>query len=173
MPRPVFPPLTQARLKELLHYDPETGVFTWRVPRGKVKAGDTTGCPDTHGYLVVGVDRKLHRAHRLAFLYMTGGWPDASADVDHINGDRSDNRWVNLRLASRTQNNFNSGLRRNNSSGKRGVHWNPTLQKWRATGRLVGKNVHLGCFDSLEEAATTAEAWRQEHHGDFYFRLGA
>jgi hypothetical protein len=157
---------TQERIKELLSYDPDTGVFTWRVNRGKVRAGDPTGCPDTYGYLVIGVDRALHRSHRLAVLYMTGAWP--TSDVDHINGDPQDNRWANLRSASRTENNFNTGLRCNNKSGRRGVHWNPLLGKWRAGGRLRGKTVHLGCFDSLDEAAAVAETWRRENHGAFY-----
>lgn len=166
MPRPVFPPLTQARLKELLHYDPETGHFTWRVTRGsKAPAGTVAGSP-SRGYTLICVDQKLYKAHRLAFLYMLGSIPDL--DIDHVNRDRSDNRWVNLRPATSSENKFNAGPHRDCKSGHRGVHWFKPHQKWCARGMLRGKAHHIGYFEELADAVTASEAWRKEHHGEFY-----
>jgi hypothetical protein len=96
--------LTQARLKELLHYDPESGAITWASrPSSRVKVGMLAGkVHPTQGYRQVRADKSLYYAHRLAWLYMTGEWP--AADVDHINHVRDDNRWSNLRGATRSQN---------------------------------------------------------------------
>jgi hypothetical protein len=159
------PELTQARLKELLHYDPETGVFTWLVARGRyVKPGTAAGSHDRAGYLRIGVSCRIYAAHRLAFLYMTGETP---TEVDHINRVKDDNRWSNLRSASRSENVANTPLRRDNSSGYRGVGWYPRYKKWCAKGRLCGKSVHLGYFASLEEAAEVARKWREDNFGIF------
>jgi len=110
--------LTQARLKELLHYDPKTGEFTWLVDRtnGR-KAGDAAGSL-REGYRTIGVDGTQYYSHRLAVLYMTGAWPDAGLHVDHINREKHDNRWENLRVVSRSKNMRNrecfSGVYQNN-----------------------------------------------------------
>jgi hypothetical protein len=96
---------------------------------------------------------------------MVGGWP--SADIDHVNQDRSDNRWVNLRAASRSQNVLNSGLHKNNTSGFRGVSWCKTRCRWVAHGKLDGKFYNLGLFDDLEDAAAVAQRWREENFGIF------
>ena len=87
--------ITQERLKELLEYDPETGIFTNRVKRHlRGKVGEPTGKPNALGYVYITVEKKTYHAARLAFLYMTGEWP--AGDADHINRDRSDNKWANL-----------------------------------------------------------------------------
>jgi len=121
--------LTQSELKELLHYDPETGVFTWLVRNGSgVEAGDVAGTLTLRGYWSIRYRRRSYRAHRLAFLYMTGSFP--TLDVDHINGARGDNRWCNLREVTSRQNARN----RVNSCAKSGHlgiyrHYNrPTWQ---------------------------------------------
>jgi hypothetical protein len=158
------PPLTQARLKELLHYDPETGHFTWRVSRSRTPAGSRAGTPGSNGYTNIGIDGVLRLAHRLAFLYMTGALPP---EVDHINRDKSDNRWANLRPASRRENEGNKGLLSNNTSGHRGVSWYKRTRKWSAKGKRDGRQIHLGYFDTLEEAAAAAQAWRGENFGIF------
>lgn len=98
--------INQKRLKEVLDYDPATGVFTWRVElnaRGKV--GDPAGC-NSWGYRVIRIDGRLYGAHRLVWLYVHGRWPDAM--IDHVNGDRSDNRIENLREANSVQNAHNA-----------------------------------------------------------------
>jgi hypothetical protein len=159
--------LTQERLKELLHYDPETGHFTWRTHRGgKATPGSIAGNRTPRGYRDIIVDGNRYMAHRLAFLYMTGSFPDAEAD--HVDRDASNNRWRNLRPATRSENGSNRALQVNNSSGARNVHWLKTRRKWQARGNLHGKQKHLGLFDDIEEAAAVAEAWRKEHHGEFY-----
>ena len=159
------PPLTQARLKELLHYDPETGVFTWRVSRGGIAAGSRAGTPDKEGYDRIKADGRKYGSHRLAFLYMTGSPPPD--EVDHINREKGDNRWSNLRLATSRDNRGNEGLRRNNTSGYRGVTWDRQCRKWRAQGGHCGRTIHLGRFDTLEAAAEAARKWREKTFKEF------
>jgi hypothetical protein len=113
--------LTIERLKELLHYDPDTGMFTWRVNKGPFLAGDVAGrTVKTGKYWRVGIDGKRYIASRLAWLYMTGVWP--SYDIDHINRDRQDNRFCNLRDVTTSQNCFNTGKRSHNTTGYQGVY---------------------------------------------------
>ena len=157
--------LTQAMLKELLHYDPQSGVFTRRVTAGRYPAGVVAGSLDFYGYSNIAVEGRKYKAHRLAFLYMTGAFP--SADVDHINRNPADNRWVNLRPATRSENQVNKGLRSDSTSGRRGVSWNKRLKKWHAYGKRPGPRTHLGFFDDLEEAATAAQKWREENFGQY------
>lgn len=156
--------LTQAHLKELLYYDPETGVFTWRAPRGRAAVGSRAGTRG-NGYVRVRIEGVFYAAHRLAFLYVTGAFPPDC--VDHVNRDRSDNRWANLRQATRRENAGNKGIQRNNTSGHRGVSWFERSGKWRARGVSSGRQIHLGLFDSIEEAATVAQAWREESFGEY------
>ena len=145
--------LTQARLKELLHYDPETGLFTYLIRRGSYRAGTVAGCRHNQGYWQIMVDRKLYLAHRLAVFYMTGAWPEA--DVDHMNGDRSDTRWVNLRCASRQTNMHNwGGIPAHNTSGLLGASWDKKKQCWRSFLTLNNKYVHLGYHPTAEAAHT-------------------
>lgn len=96
---------------------------------------------------------------------MTGHFPEN--DVDHINRRPSDNRWCNLRPASRSENNLNSKLSARNSSGHRGVQWFARDKKWQAFGKLNGSAVHLGYFDDLDRAASAAQKWREENFGEF------
>jgi len=150
--------ITQERLKELLHYDPDTGVFRWKVNRGGVKAGDVAGSIDGHGYLRIRMDGKIYSAHRLAWLYVYGEFPPNL--IDHINGVITDNRISNLRPASRKQNGENLSLRPKNISGYRGVYWHKRLRKWRATVRHSYREYYLGYFDTAEEAAAMAKGAR-------------
>lgn len=159
------PLLTQARLKELLHYDPETGQFTWLANQGRARTGQTAGTTDTAGYVVVRAAGRFYKAHRMAFLYMCGEFPPD--DVDHINRVKGDNRWGNLRLATRPENLANIGLLRSNTSGYRGVSWRKSSGRWQAFGSRDRRRVHLGFFDSLEGAAIAAQKWREENFGVF------
>lgn len=160
-------PITQDRLKELLHYDPETGVFTWLVrPSSQVTPGSVAGSESRRGYRSISVDGHKYLAHRLAFVYMTGASPIDF--VDHINQNPRDNRWANLRSATQSQNATNSGPRSDNASGYKGVSLDPRRGRWSAFGTLRGRKHHLGIFSSPEEAAAVADAWRKEHHGEFY-----
>lgn len=141
--------LTQERLREVIDYDPATGVFKWRYSRGGVRPG-ICGRVNSHGYHEICVDKKLYRSNRLAFLYMTGRLPERMAD--HENRDKTDNSWANLREASPTQNSVNVPIKRNNTSGFVGVVWDNDRSKWRAQIRLDGKKTNLGRFDCVDEA---------------------
>lgn len=148
--------LTQERLKQLFHYDPLTGIFTRLTTTSpRAIAGDIAGC-QTQGYTVFRVDGTLHRAHRLAWLYMTGEW--ATDDIDHRNRVRSDNRWVNLRAATRGQNLQNSSKRKDNKCGITGVDFDTKRSKWRAQIAVDKRHIHLGRFDTKDAAAL---AYRQ------------
>lgn len=144
--------LTQERLRQLLDYDPETGLFRWKNPTSvRVKVGDVADTLNSEGYLRVGIDGKRYRAHRLAHLYMTGEFPEN--DVDHINGIRTDNRWSNLRPATRSQNLMNHPRKSNNTSGVKGVYWYERDGKWEVSITVSYKRYYLGRFDTLAEAA--------------------
>lgn len=138
-------------LRQLLHYCEATGVFTWRVSRKRVRAGDTTGVRlNSHGYKRIKIDGVLYLAHRLAWLYVHGAWP--SEQIDHINGDRADNRISNLRLANNRQNQQNQKLRINNASGFKGASWNARRRKWIAQISVEGRKTYLGAFETAHEA---------------------
>lgn len=161
------PNLTAERLRECLAYDPETGVFTWLVaPNRRIRVGRIAGVAcRTHGYRLIKVDGVGARAHRLAWLYMTGEWP--AADIDHINGDRADNRWSNLRQATSTQNHANSKRPKHNTSGVKGVTWDSSRGQWMAGVQINGKRVHLGRFDSIEAAAAAYRAGAERVFGQY------
>ena len=156
--------LTQKLLKEFLHYNPETGVFTWLQKSrahfrsdGNWKAwnsrrvGTEAGSVENTGYIRIGIFDKRYQAHRLAFLWVSGELP--CEEVDHINGVRNDNRWANLRTVSRLENCKNRALSNNNKSGISGVGWYAPYHKWFAKIGVNGKERHLGYFDSKKEAA--------------------
>jgi len=160
------PELTQARLKELLRYDPETGHFTWiKSTSNRAPVGNRAGAWGADGYLRISVDCSDYLAHRLAFLYVTGKFP--SEDADHINRVPGDNRWANLRPASRAQNAANKGLQTNNTSGFRGVTWHALSGKWTAAVKKNRKKIYLGLFDHIEDAARAAQQCREEVFGIF------
>ena len=148
--------LTQERLKELLDYDPLTGIFSYRVDRGRFKAGTIVGCPSTNGHLQIHIDRKKYYAHRLAWLYTHGEWP--SDGVDHIGRDPSDNRLENLRLATQAENGQNCKLSANNTSGVTGIRWDARRRKWSAYIKLMYKHISLGRYDSLFDAVCARKA---------------
>ncbi len=136
--------LTQARLREILHYNPETGEFISRTKRGRFRAGTTMGTLDKSGRIQLHIDHKKHFAHRLAWLYVRGRWP--SNEIDHINGVPTDNRFCNLREATTKQNGENRGKQINNTSGYKGVTWSNKSQKWQAQICHHGKRKQLGVF---------------------------
>ena len=155
--------LTQALLQELLHYNPYTGVFTWleRDRRhfesnhrwaawNSMCAGKKAGSKNGRGYLSISIFKKLYKSHRLAFVYMTGEFPPEH--TDHINRVTDDNRWVNLRAVSNSENQKNARLKSNNTSGVNGVIWHKVEKKWRAVIALNRKGKHLGSFTDKFEA---------------------
>lgn len=154
---------TRARLRDLLEYDPETGLFVWRVrTSNRVQVGDVAGAFRPDGYIGISIDRRITLAHRLAFLYMTGELP--SADVDHINGSRTDNRWCNLRHATRMQNLQNTTKPRATKHGLMGVTFDRRRGKYIAqiTTNYVYKQ--LGRFNTAEEAHASYLAAKRKLH---------
>jgi len=154
--------LNAERLREHLHYDPETGVMTRLIGQG---AGERVGCVMKQGHLRCRVGNIEHLLHRLAFLYMTGRWP--SHEIDHINGDPADNRWQNLREATHHTNQQNRRrANKNSKSGLLGASWRKDRGHWCAR-ILVGKRyLYLGRFETAEEAhAAYIEAKRIHHVG--------
>jgi hypothetical protein len=147
------------RLRELLAYDPETGVFTWRTgPR----AGMVAGGLKSYGYLAVW---RCYKSHRLAWLYMTGDWP--LTQIDHINRVRTDNRFDNLREATHAENVRNSGRRKDNASGFKGVSWHQRGKCWQVSIFKDGRRVHLGSYKTTEEASAAYAAAAQRMFGEF------
>lgn len=147
---------TQAELKALFHFNPETGVFTHLQSRGKGKKGQPCGKVNFNGYVEMRVLNRLFGAHRLAVLYMTGAIPELPYTVDHINGCRADNRWANLRIASRQQQTWNSPAHHHNQSGLKGAWPCKTTGRWQSIIQDGDRRVWLGRFDTAEEAH---QAW--------------
>ena len=153
--------LTATRLREVLHYDENTGVFVRRT-KNQPKIGTIPKNPN-HAYLNIGIDYKVYKAHRLAWLYVHGEWP--KHQIDHINGDKLDNRIANLRVATTSQNKQNMRKARSDSkSGLIGASWHTKSNKWRAAIQIDGKKKHLGYFDTPEEAHQVFMEHKREHH---------
>lgn len=156
--------ITQKQLKTFLEYDPLTGIFTWIKPTSRrVSIGQKVTCQSNWGYVHIGLLGKRHKAHRLAWLYMTGEWPEDG--IDHRNGIRNDNRWLNLRPASKAQNGFNSKTPVTNTTGFKGVY--RSGKRFRAQLKINGSHTHLGCFGSPEEAYSIYCAAVEQHRGEF------
>ena len=155
--------LTMERLHELLKYDPATGVFTWRKFRSNhAKAGAVAGYTEEAEYCHIRIDGVLYKAHRLAWLYVYGAWPNF--DIDHINQNKADNRIKNLREVNRSQNMQNVSISKGNKSGLRGVSWAKHANKWRACIHVNYKSIHLGYFKTAESAyAAYVDAARAHH----------
>ena len=143
--------LTQERLKELLHYNPETGVFTWLVARGfhRNLAGKVAGSLHKKGYIHISVDWKDYKAHRLAWLYMEGYWPEHV--VEHRDRVKTNNKWSNLRHVTQACNVLNTGKRKDNKSGVIGV--DQIKGKWRAQIQYRKQKINIGTFSTKLEAA--------------------
>ena|SRR3990172_10901192 len=150
------------RLKQLLDYCPDTGILRWLKPRtGKAKAGRIAGYRHSSGYIYVMVDNKNCLAHRLVWLLAHGKWPEG--EIDHINGIKDDNRIANLRLATRSENLANCQIRRNNTSGHKGVSWDKRRKNWHVH---VGRK-HIGRFAIKEDAIAAYAAAASELYGEY------
>ncbi|POF94356.1 HNH endonuclease [Pseudomonas putida] len=159
--------LDHSDLKSLLDYNPETGEFTWRdKPCSRIIAGSSAGGYGAHGYFRVSVLGKRYYAHRLAWFYMTGAWPDAQ--IDHVNGVKSDNRFCNLREATPMQNNANLRRKPVNTSGYPGVSFDKIRGCWIARVRSDGRRHNLGRFATREEAYAARCEFAKKAHGQFY-----
>lgn len=157
--------LTHERLREQLSYDPETGEFRWAARKQKVKIGSIAGKVKKSGYVEIRIDLVSYQAHRLAWFYMRGSWPQG--DIDHINRNPGDNRLVNLRDATRSQNLCNVGALSTSATGVRGVDLHKASGKYRARIRANGKRIELGLFTTIDEARMAYAAAQNTHHGQY------
>lgn len=160
--------MTPEVARELLEYDPTTGLVTWK-PRSRPwfkddlswkmwntrYAGKSAGHSSVSGYVIVTIFYHRYRAHRLIWLMTTGEWPD---QVDHLNHDRSDNRWSNLRDVNNQENGRNQSHSRANTSGVTGISWKKHGQKWQARIHLDGRSKFLGNFVNKEDAIAARRA---------------
>jgi hypothetical protein len=159
--------LTQSDVKAKLNYDESTGLFTWiNSDSPLVKNGSVAGNVNRNGYCYIGLYREVYRAHRLAWLYVTGKNP--TRQIDHINGNKSDNRFANLREASNLKNTRNRNLNSNNKSGYRGVSWAAHANKWVAHVMAKGKRKKLGYYKTALSASKAFQAYAKKNHGEFY-----
>lgn len=155
--------ITQFELKQILTYDSKTGLF-------HNKEGSIVGHRNPLGYVRIYIKSKLYSASRLAWLYETGEWP--KKEIDHINGVRDDNRFDNLREASRSQNCYNKSLMSNNTSGHKGVSWRKSGSCWQAIITVNKKQKHLGYFSDLNEAIEARKKAEKTYHGEFARKNG-
>jgi hypothetical protein len=158
--------LTAAELRKHVSYDPETGVFL-RVhcPRRPDLVGKQAGTFDSKGARQINIGGRLYLAHRLAWLYINGSMP--SMDIDHKDGDPSNNRWENLREATDSQNQANSKRPKNNTSGSKGVWREMATGRWNAYLNAAGKRIYLGTYDTVVEASAAYLAGARQHFGEF------
>lgn len=158
--------LTYERLMEMVVYDPEIGVFRWRksnsskCPVGSIIRGWNAG----KGYKMVTIDYSRYYLHRLAWFYVHGRWP--KNNIDHINRDQTDNRISNLREATHSQNGGNL-LHKRNASGYKGVHLEKRTGRWFANICVNYRLIHLGTFNTPQEAHAAYEAAARKYFGEF------
>lgn len=155
--------LTAGRLKELFDCNPVTGEFVRRFPRNGSPAGKVVGRAAVGRYVVISADGKFYKAHRLVWLYVHGQMPDC--DIDHIDGDKANNRISNLRLATKSQNKANEKLRRDNSSGFKGAK--PHMGRWQARIFVGGKRMSLGYYSTAAQAHEAYLNAARLHFGEF------
>jgi len=153
--------ITQAYIKTLFDY--KGGNLYWKVKRKTVNPGSLAGRLSQKGYIQIGVDGKMYSAHRLIFLLQHGYLPKV---IDHINGNKADNRIENLREASLSENQMNRKFGKN-SSGVKGVVWHKSNKKWMAQLAIDGVNKYFGSFDDLELAELVVIEARNKYHGAY------
>jgi len=154
--------LTQEEVKRIFKYDRKTGALIRRFSIGKAAAGTHSTCKDRDGYIVIGINTKLYRAHRVVWLYFHGQWP--KNDCDHINRIKDDNRIQNLRDVTRSQNKQNQLVTRVSKSGIKGVFWVVKIGRWQAEIMHQGKSYILGRFVDIEDAAKAYKAAAKKFH---------
>lgn len=156
MAHPAELSIDHSKLKALIVYEPNTGIFRWK------ETGEVTGSLHGSGYVTIGIGGRRYQAHRLAVFYMTGAWP--AEDTDHRDRNKSNNIWSNLRVASRMENMQNQDIRKNNKSGYVGVDWHKASNKWRARINAYGKTVVIGYFHDPKEASDAYQEYKRKLH---------
>lgn len=158
--------ITQDRLKEVLDYDPVSGIFRWKIKTSdKVIVGNIAGCVRKNRHTVIKIDKMEYTAHRLVWLYMYGSFPEK--ELDHINCIRGDNRLCNLREVTRSQNLYNRAKFPNTKSGHKGVYYNKAMKKWRARIGVEGKSIDIGFYSTIEEAISSYQNAAIKYHGEY------
>ena len=158
--------LTHARLVQAFSYDPETGIFRYKIVRTyHHKVGAIAGYKDPLGYVILRLDGLAYGAHRLAWFYVYGEPP--RNNIDHANGICDDNRICNLRDATQSQNLCNKRIQSNNTSGYKGVTWHKGAQKWMAAAAFKKKQYYFGLYDTALEAYLARCAEVERLHGEF------
>lgn len=153
-------------LDDLLNYDHETGFFTWKKFRGNTaKTGSPAGNLSASGYIGLCINGKQYLAHRIAYKMIYKCDPEGI--LDHIDGDMTNNRIVNLRVASSKQNQGNSKIPRHNTSGLKGVTWNKKSSKWTAQINKGGNKIWLGVYDDKHDAHQAYMKAAAEYFGEF------
>ena len=148
-----------------LRYEPDTGLLFWKVRGGGRRVNRPAGGVEVNGYIVIAVNKKRFKAHRLAWLLSTGRWP--GNEIDHINYNKTDNRLVNLREATHKENMRNSRAQKNSKSGFVGVSFYPRYQKWRADIYVDGKTRTIGYFTTIDEAKIARKTVERVSFGEF------
>lgn len=152
-------------LTGLVSYNPETGEFHWAKPRPNATGGSRAGSVTAYGYRKISICGRNYLEHRLVWLIMTGSYPER--EIDHINGNRGDNRYENLRAATPSQNQANKSMRADNTSGVKGVTWDKSRGKWLAAIHVNGTRISLGRHDDLNDAAEAYRAASIKHFSEF------
>jgi len=156
-------------IKDYLKYNPETGVLTWRErPSNRVHVGDVAGSPHGNGYISLRCCGRKYYAHRVAWYLTFGQWPN---NIDHINGDGTDNRLENLRDVSPTENHRNQRIRKNCLSGHMGVRWSERDKRWRAYITVEGVQKNLGSYKAKADAISARR--RAEDEAGFHPNHGS
>ena len=152
--------IDRKRLLEVLDYNKDTGIFSWKVSLNRrVLAGSTAGSHDTHGYIQIGIDGRTYLAHQLAYLYVDGNVP---AEIDHIDRVRNNNKWLNLRPLLHQENMQNLSMYNSNKSGTAGVWFSSYNERWYAQLTFGGEQKYLGCFKQKQEAIDARIAAEEE-----------
>ena len=140
------------RISQLLDYDPESGMFRWKIfRRWSAKSGDIAGTLSKKGYIIISIDGEDYLAHRLAWKLMTKN--DPVHQIDHIDRDKTNNSFSNLREVTNQLNQYNVSEQKNNTSGKKGVYFNKKQQKWIARIGYNYKKINLGSYEKFEDAS--------------------
>ena len=158
---------TQNELKNQLTYNHDTGLFTKTLKTPKIFTNKICGCLTAQGYIVIVLNKISYKAHRLAWFYVNGKWP--VKQIDHINGIKNDNRIINLREATNSENQKNRGKQSNNTSGYKGVSFHKLSNKWIAKATLNGIKNHIGLFVTPEQARDAYQNFAQKNHINFYY----
>lgn len=154
------PNLNLEEIRRLYHYNPDTGHLTYKVASAMMRVGDRAGCPDytNSRNRRITYKKKCYLEHRIIWFWVTGIWPDKL--IDHVNGNPLDNRWLNLRLATHSQNGHNKKVTKSNSTGVKGVSKSKN-GKFKAT-------INLGSFNTVEEAKVVYDEAARKLHGEFF-----